>query len=104
MELQARASRLADLDSAALAISQEDADLESAAAFLDKFAEAPGFPVLADLGGERTTKAYDRATTYFIDEQGIVRQIFPMMIRKRAGWPAILAEIESLLAAPESDD
>ena len=39
---------------------------------------------------------FDRTTAYFIDSEGVVRQVFPMLIHSRPSWDAILGEIERL--------
>jgi len=76
-------------------IAQEDKDLESHAKFLGRFEEAPPFEIVADIDRQVTT-GYDRATTYLIDKQGVVRQVFPQMITKRVKWDAVLREAERL--------
>jgi len=82
-------------DTVVVAVSQEDTDLKTAGTFLKHFKPKPPFDIVADLD-RRRTKAYDRTTAYLIDKEGIVRQIFPMLIRSRASWRAILHEVERL--------
>lgn len=78
-----------------VAVAQEDKDLESHGKFLQRFATPPPFEIVADL--ERVdTDQYKRTCTYFIDREGVVRQIFPQMIRHRADWSSILAEVKRL--------
>ena len=83
-------------DIAVIAIAQEDKDLESHGKFLAPFGEdGPPFEIVADLNREQTI-AYDRTTAYLIDKQGVVRQVFPMLIHHRATWKAILHEADRL--------
>jgi len=77
-----------------VAVAQEDDDLAKHARFLTSFKPAPRFDVVADLNREVTTR-WDRATIYVIDAQGVVSQVFPQLIHHRAGWSAILADIDS---------
>ena len=76
----------------AIAISQEDEPLERFASFQKAgFDPAPKFELVADLNRMKT-KRYDRTSVYLIDQDGIVREIFPMLIHYRATWQAILDE------------
>jgi peroxiredoxin len=81
------------LDTVAVAISQEDEDLESFSAMPKRFEGK--FPVLADLGREKS-KAFDRTTAYLIDKKGIVREVFPMIIHARPSWRVVLNELERI--------
>ena len=76
-------------------LSQEDVDLESFARMPATLKPSPRFPVLADLERAKTPE-YDRTSAYLIDAQGIVRQIFPMIIHARPSWGIILREVEKL--------
>lgn len=83
-----------------MAVAQEDETLEEHAGLprtLGERAPVP-FDVVADLGREKTQR-WDRITTYLIDRDGIVRQVFPTMIRQRPSWTAILREIDVLDAS-----
>lgn len=83
-------------DIRAFAIAQEDKDLESHGRFLRPFGEGgPPFAIVADVNREQTV-AYDRTTAYLIDREGVVRQVFPMLIHHRATWHAILHEADRL--------
>jgi len=86
---------------AVVAVSQEDTDLVSHGKMAARFEPAPWFHIVADLNYEKT-QAYDRTTAYFVDKQGIVRQVFPMMIHHRPSWDAILHEIDRILEREES--
>ena len=83
------------LDTVVVAIAQEDKTLSDHGKFLKAFKPAPRFDIVADLD-RAETKAYDRTTAYLIDKEGIVRQIFPMIIHARPAWEAILREIDGL--------
>jgi hypothetical protein len=84
-----------NLGTQALAVSQEDTAPDKAAAFLRGFEPAPAFPITADLQRGKTT-ALDRTTAYWVDAEGVVRQVFPMLIHSRPSLDAILGEIERL--------
>ena len=51
---------------------------------------------MADLERAQTS-GYDRVTAYLIDREGIVRQVFPMIIRSRPSWEALLEESRRIL-------
>ncbi len=96
MELQNTYDELESRDTVVIAIAQEDETLEQFARFQSSgFDPAPRFELAADLNREHS-KAYDRTTAYLIDEKGIVRQVFPMLIHFRATWKTILGEIDAL--------
>lgn len=82
-------------DTVVVAVAQEDTSLEEHAALPQSFGRPLPFEVVADLGREQTP-AYDRTTAYLIDENGIVRQVFPMLTHYRSSWQAILREIDRL--------
>ncbi len=82
-------------DTVVIAIAQEDNDLKSHAKFLKHFDPQPRFDIVADLD-RQATQRYDRTTAYLIDKQGVVRQIFPMLIHHRGSWRALLHEVEGL--------
>ena len=84
------------LDAVVIAIAQEDSDLESHGKFYANFKPEPRFELCADF--KRTdTKRYERTSTYLIDKQGVVRQIFPQLIHFRADWDALLREAKRVL-------
>lgn len=78
-----------------IAIAQEDTTLADHGKMVASFAGGPNFPLVADLNGRRTP-AYDRVSATLIDKGGKVRQIFPMTIRSRPSWKAILGEVAKL--------
>ena len=62
-----------------------------------RFGGAPRMTILADLGHENLDRL--RLTTaYYVDEKGIVRQIFPMSVTSRSDWNVIAAEVGRLVA------
>ena len=83
------------LNTVVIAVAQEDKDLKSHARILDSFKPAPRFDIVADIDRSVTSK-YKRTTAYLIDKQGVVRQVFPMLIHARPSWHAILREVASL--------
>lgn len=89
-----------DRNTVVIAVAQEDKDLETHAKFLTNFPSTPPFDITADLGRTKTGD-YGRASTYLIDTEGVVRQVFPSMIRYRASWSAVLNEIDRLQLAGE---
>ena len=84
-----------------VALSQEDKELE-------KFAEMPArfpdlrFPILADFD-RKETLGYDRTTAYLIDETGVVREVFPMIIHARPSWDVVLGEVRKLDAKDDKN-
>ena len=84
-------------DTVVIAIAQEDKDLESHGKFLTHFKTPPPFDIVADVS-RRSTKKYDRTTAYLIDKEGVVRQVFPMLIHHRASWRAVLREVDRINA------
>ena len=85
-------------DTVVVAIAQEDKDLKSHAQLAAKIKPDPKFPIVADLKG-KTVRTYDRTTAYLIDKEGVVRQVFPMLIRNRPSWNAILQEVDRINGA-----
>ena len=82
-------------DTVVIAVAQEDKDLESHGKFRKNFKPEPRFEIVADLDRAKTKK-YDRTTSYLIDKDGVVRQIFPALIHQRASWQGILHEIDRI--------
>lgn len=82
-------------DTVVIAVAQEDTDLPSHGQFIQKFPSPPGFDIVADIGRKETPR-YDRTTAYLIDKQGVVRQVFPMLIRSRPTMKALLNEVERI--------
>jgi len=78
-----------------VALSQEDKDLKSAQRFLKGWKPEPEFPIAADFG-RAVTAPYDRTSAYLIDDKGVVRQVFPMLIHMRATARSIIREIDRL--------
>jgi len=88
-------------DTVVIAVAQEDEDLESHAKFYKHFEGGPRFEIVADLG-RTSTPRYDRTSTYLIDPDGIVRQIFPQTVRHRASWSAVLNELKRMETQAET--
>ena len=86
-------------DTIVIAISHEDASLEDASGMAKIGAKGKiPFDIVADVDRAQTPR-YDRTTAYLIDRQGIVRQIFPMVIHVRPSWAAFLGDIDKLNAS-----
>ena len=86
------------VDTAVVAISQEDEELENAVRMAATLRPEARFPLAYDL--ERAaTPAYDRTSAYLIDEEGIVREIFPMIIHARPSYRILLAEARRFAAS-----
>ena len=100
MELRDEWTELETRGLQAVVFSQEDEDLESFARMSGTVGPDRPYPLLADLEREATA-AYDRTTVYYVDEAGIVRQVFPMIIHGRVPWSVILDEVDRLRAAAD---
>jgi peroxiredoxin len=87
------------LDVAVIAVAQEDKDLASHAKMGKRFDPPARFEIVADLERDRTRR-YERTSTYLIDRDGVVQQVFPQVVHFRAAWGAILPEIRRRLDAP----
>ncbi len=83
-------------DIAVIAVAQEDKDVSSHAQILKRFKSDRKFEIVVDVD-RRKTSSYDRTSAYLIDEQGVVRQVFPMLIHSRPSWRAILAEFDRIM-------
>lgn len=78
-----------------VAISQEDTELKAFAKMPERLGDS--LPILADLSREKTP-FLDRTTAYLVDKEGIVRQIFPMIIHARPSWDVVIGEMAKLNA------
>lgn len=90
---------IAGRDTAVIAVSQEDTEVDAShyEAFLRRLEPGPYFEVLVD-ANRAATGRYERTTAYLLDREGVVRQIFPMIIHARPTWEAFLPELERLNA------
>ena len=91
------------LNTAVMAVAQEDKDLKSHGRILESFESTPQFDIVGDIDRGATSK-YKRTTAYLIDKQGVVRQVFPMLIHARPTWHAILREVTRLADTPGARD
>lgn len=100
MQLQETYEDFLALDTVAIAVFQEDTELVEAnyRPFLARFDPLPLFDLVVDVN-RAATAAYERTTTYLVDRDGIVRQIFPTIIHARPSWKAILPSVERLNAS-----
>ena len=85
----------ADRGFSIIALSQEDKEMDSAVRFLKGWTPEPEFPIVADFN-RAVTAPYDRTSAFLIDDKGVVRQVFPMLIHMRATAGSILREIDRL--------
>ena len=83
------------LNTVVVGLSQEDKDLENARKMAKGWPEPLPFELVFDFD-RAVTKAYDRTSAYLIDEQGVVRQVFPMLIHHRPSWQALLGGVRGL--------
>ena len=95
MQLHNDAARFDDLGVVVLAVSQEEQDLSKALTMAEK--TGVRFPLLHDVQ-RQTAPRLDRTTAYYIDAEGVVRQVFPMSAYLRPSSDVVLAEIERLRA------
>ena len=96
MQLQDRVDEFAARDTVVVAVAQEDESLEEFARMqASGFEGGPRFELVCDANRARTGM-FDRTTAYLIDREGIVRQVFPMTLRHRPAWEALLAEVDEL--------
>ncbi len=98
VQLQKQYDEIEKRDAVVIAISQEDKDLKSHGGLPEKIKPSPRFDVVADLN-RKATKRYHRTTAYLIDKEGVVQQVFPMLIRSRPSWDAIFAEMDRVAAS-----
>lgn len=93
MQLHKNSEQFDDLGVIVIAISQEEEDLSKALSMAQK--TVVGFPLVHDV--ERgTAPQLDRTTAYYVDADGVVRQVFPMSAYLRPSAEVVLAEIERL--------
>ena len=70
--------------------------METAPEILDGLEVTPQFPLAIDLERKKTPR-YERTSAVFVDKDGTVRQVFPMMTHMRASAAVLLDEIDALL-------
>jgi hypothetical protein len=75
-----------------LALDQEDDSLDRTLALVERLGEIP-FELATDLGRVRTQR-YERVTTYLLDREGRVLEIFPSHPEAWMPWDAVLERIE----------
>lgn len=103
MQLQDEMERFDDLGVFVVGMSQEEEDLSRVLDMAQK--TRVKFPLVHDVKRE-TAPQFDRTNAYFIDAEGVVRQIFPMSAYMRPSTTLVLNEIERILggeAAPETE-
>jgi hypothetical protein len=76
-------------------IGQEDESLDMLWKLMDALEGEVPFELATDLRGEQTPR-YDRVTTYLLDGDGRVLEIFPAHRRMWMPWDAVLHRIDEL--------
>lgn len=94
MQAQKVIDEFSKRDTAVIAISNEDTSEEDFLKIFKDLGRAPSIKVGGDIGYRH--RAFDRTHIYYVDKQGVVQQVFPMEIYRRAPWWAILNEIDRL--------
>ena len=88
-------SEFEDRNTVVIAVAQEDTELDLHARMLKRFGPDRAFEVVADLNRE-VTLDWDRTTTYLIDTEGVVREIFPAMIHMRPSFRSVLNRLDEI--------
>ncbi len=101
MQLQKQWDQFASQDVFAIAVAQEDEDLESHGRFYKPFGDDRPFEIVADLEG-KTLGSYERTATYLIDEKGVVREVFPALIHMRPSWFAVRNRLQEIVGAADA--
>ena len=96
-ELGRRYESFAERQTRVLAVDQEDASLDGLLQLTERIGELP-FDVTTDLD-RRATARYERVTTYLLDRNGVVLEIFPSHPGVWMPWDAVLQRIDDHLAA-----
>ena len=96
MQLQSEIDRFEELGVAVIAVSQEEKDLSKAPQMAQR--TGASFPVVHDLN-RATAPQLDRTNAYYLDAQGVVRQVFPMSAYLRPSTALVLDEIERIQRA-----
>ena len=99
MQLQSVKDRFDALGVAIVAISQEEKDLSKAPNMARQTAVT--FPVIHDVN-RASAPQLDRTNAYFLDAEGIVRQIFPMSSYMRPSSELVVGEIARILRAQKA--
>ena len=83
-------------DTIIVAVTSEERNMDEHALIANHFEEPPPFQHAPDIG-RKATAAYERTSSYLIDKQGIVREVFPMEIYGRAPWWSVLRGMDAAL-------
>lgn len=82
-------------DTVVLAIANEEQTLAANVKIRDHLGGDPHFLNAVDLGFSSRDR-FERTTSYLVDKEGVVRQVFPMEVYQRAPWWALLKEVDKL--------
>jgi len=94
-ELSERHAEFEERDARAVMIGQEDESLDMFWTLVDGLEGDVPFDLATDLHRARTRR-YDRITTYLLDANGRVLEIFPVHRRLWMPWDAVLFRIDEL--------
>lgn len=92
--MQKQFDEITNRNTVVIAVAQEDTDLKDHGKFKPVKDGMP-FAIVADLNREQTPML-DRTTTYLIDKEGTVRQIFPATAYVRPDWSVVFHEMDRL--------
>jgi alkyl hydroperoxide reductase subunit AhpC len=98
VELRELAELFADQDVSILGLSQEDVDVENARKMHRSLGGGELPLTLAFDLERRETQAFDRTTAYLVDTDGVVQQVFPMIIHARPSGVVLLKEAMAMNA------
>ena len=102
-QLQDQFEEMDKRNTAVIAISNEEKSIEDHAKVLRRFNQQPKFSIGGDINREKTTRLA-RTGMYFVDMQGVVRQVFASEIYRRPPWWAVFNEMDRILAGSAQAD
>jgi peroxiredoxin len=97
VELKKRYSEFEDRGVEVVVVNQEDAGEESRMNMLEALGGDPPFVLASDVDRQSTPR-FERVTTYILDPEGRVVEIFPAHRRVWMPWDAVLNRLDELAA------
>ncbi len=80
-----------------IGLALEETSAADTKKFVPSMGGEPPFPLVSDV--ERVqTKGFEQTTSYLIDADGVVRQVYPMLTYARGSMRAMLRDVERVLA------